>query len=74
MIPEFYAILAVGVSLAGLILTGQRIVSNERQAIRQGLHAIAERVARLEGAFPFLAPRNIPPPDQAGATATGRVA
>ena len=62
MNAELIAILAVGVSLAALIVSGQRSLqaelaaaSLERQAIRQDLHALAERVARLEGAFPFLA-------------------
>ncbi len=36
------------------IRTGLDAATAERQAIRSDLHAIGERVARLEGAFPFL--------------------
>ena len=57
MSPEVIAIigvggatLGVGVSLAALIVSGQR-------AIRADLHSLGERVARLEGAFPFIAAR-----------------
>ncbi len=67
--PEVIAIIvsvvAVGVSLAALILrslgslraelrTGLDAATAERQAIRSDVHAIGERVARIEGAFPFL--------------------
>ncbi len=64
MTPGFYAILVVRGSLAALILTGLgRIRADldaartERQAIHRILQALAERVARLEGAFPFLVPQ-----------------
>ncbi len=86
MNPELIAILGVGVSLAAIVVSGQRSLrtelrsglaeasaerrairtelrsglaeaSAERRAIRTDLHALAERVARLEGAFPFLAAR-----------------
>lgn len=49
MSPEVIAIVAVGVSLAALIVTGQR-------AVRTDLHDLAQRVARIEGALPFLTP------------------
>ena len=78
--PEVIAIIvsvvAVGVSLAALILrslgslrtevrVGLDAATVERQAIRSDLHAIGERVARLEGAFPFLvgAQATAPPSD-----------
>ena len=68
MSPEVLSILGVGVGLAALVIAGQRTLradlraglaaaSAERQAIRTDLHSLAERVARLEGAFPFFAAR-----------------
>ncbi len=68
MSPEVIAILGVGVSLGvglgGLIVSGQRSLragleaaSAERASIRQDLHLLAERVARIEGALPFLVNR-----------------
>ncbi len=36
---------------------GLAAASAERQAIRQDVQSLAERVARLEGAVPFLTPR-----------------
>ncbi len=67
MSPEVIAILAVGVSLAALIVSGQRSLRSgleaataERASIRQDLHALAERVARIEGALPFLVRRTKP--------------
>lgn len=74
MSPEVIAIVTVGVSLAALILSGHRSLradlrtglaaaSAERVAIRNDLHALAKRVARLEGAFPFIArSASAPPP------------
>lgn len=70
MSPEVIAILAVGVSLAALLIPGQRAIraelreglaaaTAERAAIRADLHALGERVARLEGAVPFLTPRTL---------------
>ena len=77
--PVLIAVVSVGVSLAALILHGQRAATADRQAIRQelrqelqdvrqelqgvrqDLHALGERVARLEGAFPFLARVEVPP-------------
>ena len=56
MNPELIAILAVGVSLAAIILTGQRSLRAELAALRADLaalradlHSLAERVARIEG-------------------------
>ena len=51
MSPEVWSIIAVGVGLAGLMLS-------VRQDVRNLLREVAnlwQRVARLEGAFPFLA-------------------
>ena len=45
MTPEIYTIIAVGIALAGLILNGQRTVTE----LRRGLNTLSERVARLEG-------------------------
>ena len=54
MSPEIIAIAAVGVALAGLILTGQRAIrtdlATQRQdiaALRDGLTALRERMAHL---------------------------
>ena len=51
-------------SLAALMVSGQRSLRSgleaataERASIRQDLHALAERVARIEGALPFLVRR-----------------
>ncbi len=49
MSAEFYAIVAVGVSLAALIFRLEAAVRD-----------LGERVARLEGAMPFLARRRQP--------------
>ncbi len=68
MSPEVIAILSVGatlgVGLGGLIISGNRSLragleaaTAERASIRQDLHALAERVARIEGALPFLVRR-----------------
>ena len=68
VIAIIISVVTVGVSLAALILrglkslrgdlaevrTGLDAATAERQAIRSDLHAIGERIARLEGAFPFL--------------------
>ncbi len=65
MSPEVIAILSVGatvgVGLGGLIISGNRSLragleaaTVERASIRQDLHALAERVARIEGALSFL--------------------
>lgn len=68
MSPEVIAILSVGatlgVGLGGLIISGNRSLragleaaTAERASIRQDLHALAERVARIEGALSFLVRR-----------------
>ena len=63
MSPEFIAIVSVGMTLAGLILTGQRAMRQEiatlredfaalRQdfaALREDFAALCERMAHLEG-------------------------
>lgn len=78
MSPEVIAIVSVGVGLAALILSGQRSLRTEIQAIRAELtteirslraevHALAERVARLEGAVPFLTPRTPRDPEKPAA-------
>ena len=43
---------------------GLAAAAAERAAIRTDLRALAERVARLEGAVPFLAPRPLPEPEK----------
>jgi len=62
---EFWAILGVGVSLlsagvtlGGFVLAGQRSIradlataAADREGIRADLHALGERVARIEGAL-----------------------
>ena len=45
MTPEFYAIIATGVALAGLILNNQRATAE----LRKELKTLGERIARLEG-------------------------
>ena len=45
MTPEFYAIIATGIALAGLILNNQRATAE----LHKELKALGERVARLEG-------------------------
>ncbi len=71
MTPEFYAVVATAIALAGLILNNQRATANSiaelrrelngldeklsrdiaelREQMNQGLAALGERVARLEG-------------------------
>lgn len=60
MSPEVVATLAVGVGLATLTLTGQRAIRADLHALTERVASlearaggIAERVARLEGAFPY---------------------
>ncbi len=43
------AIVAVGMSLGGLVLTGQRATRTELVALRTELVALRERMAHLEG-------------------------
>ena len=56
MTPEIYTIIAVGIALAGLILNGQRTVTELRmdlnavaERVNRDIAALGERVARLEG-------------------------
>jgi len=45
MTPEFYAIIATGIALAGLILNNQRATDELRKEVKN----LGERIARLEG-------------------------
>ena len=49
--PEIVSILAVGVALAGLTLTGLRSVRIELHDVRADVGDLRERIARLEGLF-----------------------
>lgn len=49
--PEIVSILAVGVALAGLTLTGLRGVRVELHDVRTDVGDLRERMARLEGLF-----------------------
>lgn len=49
MTPEFWAIIAVGVALATLILTSQRSLRSEVAAVRADVGQLRERMAHLEG-------------------------
>lgn len=49
--PEIVSILAVGVALAGLTLTGLRGVRVELHDVRTDVADLRERIARLEGLF-----------------------
>ena len=56
MTPEIYTIIAGGIALAGLILNGQRTVTELRKdlnavadRVNRDIAALGERVARLEG-------------------------
>ena len=77
MSPEVIAILGVGVSLAALILSGQRSLNARMDRLEArmdrlevAIHALGERVARLEGAVPFLTTRPLPDPVQPETQAT----
>ncbi|MCZ0952871.1 MAG: hypothetical protein OXQ89_10070 [Rhodospirillaceae bacterium] len=45
MTPEFYAIIATGIALAGLILNNQRATDELRKEVKN----LGERIARLAG-------------------------
>ena len=45
MTPEFYAIIAATIALAGLILNNQRATDELRKEVKN----LGERIARLEG-------------------------
>lgn len=75
MSPEVIAILSVGVGLAALMVSGQRALradlggrmdrlEAQMDRLEAAIHALGERVARLEGAVPFLTPRPLPDPEQ----------
>ena len=49
MSPELIAILAVGVALATLILTGQRSLTARIERVESGQIELRERMAHLEG-------------------------
>lgn len=58
MSPEFFAIIGVGVALAGLIINGQHVIGNrigrleDRIAkLEERMNALEQRIARLEGLF-----------------------
>ena len=46
MSPEFYAIIATGIALAGLILNNQWAMAKSITELRRDLNALAERVNR----------------------------
>ena len=49
MSMELTAIIGVGVTLAGIILNGQRIQRADMQAQREAIISLLERMAHLEG-------------------------
>ena len=49
MTPEFYAIIATGIALAGLILDNQRAMVKSIAELRKDLSTLGKRIARLEG-------------------------
>ena len=49
MSAELIATLAVGVAIAGLVLTGQRAVRQEVADLRREVGQLRERMAHLEG-------------------------
>ena len=55
---------AVRTDLTAELREGLAAAAVERAAIRNDIHALAERVARLEGAVPFLVPRPLPAPEK----------
>ena len=81
MNAEFAAILGLGVaglgvgaSLAALILSGQRSLSARMDRLETAIHTLSDRVARLAGAFPFLAARlSEPAASGAGTGASDRL-
>ena len=49
MTPEIVSIVAVGIALAGVILTGQRQMRAEIAVLKQEVSGMNARLARLEG-------------------------
>ncbi len=49
MSPELIAILAVGVALIGLIVSGQRTARQDIGELRREVGDLRERMAKLEG-------------------------
>ena len=49
MSPELIAIIAVGVAIGGLVLTGQRALRQDIAGLRQDVLQLRERMAHLEG-------------------------
>ena len=47
--PELIAIVSVGATLAGLILTGQRALRGEIAELHDQIGGLRERMAHLEG-------------------------
>ena len=55
--PETLSIAAVGIALAGVILTGQRRMKSEIAALKQEVSEMNARLARLEGVVSEMAAR-----------------
>ena len=48
------AIVGVGVGLAGLMLAGNQRINSRMDRLEDAIRDLSNRVARLEGAFPYL--------------------
>lgn len=59
---EIWAIAAVGVALAGLILSVNRNLRSDMAEIRRDVGDVRERIARLEGMFEGFTGRRAEPP------------
>ena len=70
MSPEIVSILAVGVALAGLTLTGLRSVRIELHDVRANVGDLREGIAHLEGLFEGfirnVSPNRIPSKSETG--------
>ncbi len=51
------AIVGVGVGLAGLMLAGNQRINSRMDRLEDAIRDLSNRVARLEGAFPYLNPQ-----------------
>ena len=49
MTPELIAILAVGATILGVVINGQRTAHNDVKDLRTEIGNLRERMARLEG-------------------------